>query len=257
MTHEQQSTRRPALVLLCTLVLGLAAWSAIAAPGWLGGETVKGNGTVRKQARDLPHFTGLALGLPAQVELRIGSVERVEIEADENLLPLVETVVENGSLEIRAARKNLSLEPRTLRIVVHAKQVDSVAVGGSGAVAAEALRSPRLKLDIGGSGSISIQRADSESVATAVSGSGKVNIGGTVRKLDVSIAGSGDVRAAQLKADDVSVSIAGSGDATVWAANSLKVSVAGSGDVNYYGDPMVHTSVAGSGGAKRLGATPR
>ena len=257
MKHEQPSNRRSTLILLGTLVLGLAAFSAIAAPGWLGGETVKGNGAIQKQAREVGHFTGVSLGLPAQVELRIGSVERVEIEADENLLPLVETVVENGSLEIRAVRKNLSLEPRTLKIIVHAKQVDNVSVGGSGTIGAEALRAPRLKLDIGGSGTINIQRAEGESVATAVSGSGKINIGGTVRKLDVSIAGSGDVRAAQLKADDVAVSIAGSGDATVWAANSLKVSVAGSGDVNYYGDPKVQTSVAGSGGAKRLGAAPR
>ena len=43
-------------------------------------------------------------------------------------------------------------------------------------------------------------------------GSGDVQASGRVAKLDVSIAGSGDVRTRELAAGDVSVSIAGSGD---------------------------------------------
>jgi hypothetical protein len=67
----------------------------------------------------------------------------------------------------------------------------------------------------------------------------------------VSIAGSGDVRLADLRSDEVSVKIAGSGDAVVNAQKTLNVSIAGSGDVVYSGDATVKSSVAGSGAVKK------
>jgi hypothetical protein len=70
---------------------------------------------------------------------------------------------------------------------------------------------------------------------------------GKATKLKISIAGSGDVRFAEMQADEVRVSIAGSGDAAVNAQKSLDVSIAGSGDVSYVGNP----SVKSSGGGQR------
>jgi hypothetical protein len=250
---EQRNGRRKLIIWWTFGALALAA-----APSWAwpGSETVKGNGKAGSQTRQLASFTGLSLSLPAQVELRIGNIESATIETDENLLALVETVVEKGNLEIRP-KKGFNLEARAIKIVVQARQVERIALGGSGSVHADTLRSPKLRLDVGGPGSINVEAAESESIATALGGSGQVKIGGTTRRLTVSIGGSGEVQAGQLKAEDVEVSIGGSGDAAVWATNALKVAVAGSGDVNYYGDPKVQTSVVGSGGAKRLGPAPR
>ncbi|MDB5871573.1 MAG: hypothetical protein JWQ07_1015 [Ramlibacter sp.] len=257
MTHPQTPGRAPLILALCALALGLCTLPAMAAPAWLMGDGVKGNGIVRKQARELGPFTGVSLSLPAEVEVRLGNTEGVSIETDENLLALVETVVENGTLEIRPARRNTSLEPRTLKIVVQAKLVNRLSLGGSGSIRADSLRAPGLKLEVGGSGSIDIKSAECESLSAAMGGSGSVKLAGSARKLSVSIGGSGGLQAGQLKADDVDVSIGGSGQATVWAREKLSVVIAGSGEVNYYGDPKVRTSVVGSGGAKRLGPAPR
>ena len=112
-------------------------------------------------------------------------------------------------------------------------------------------------LSIAGSGDIKAAQLSNDSLAIAISGSGDVSIGGgKVQSLNVSIAGSGNVKAAKLDAQSVSVKISGSGDALVWARQSLAVKVAGSGDVSYYGDPSVAQSVAGSGNVRRLGAAP-
>lgn len=234
-------------------VLALACASASAAWPF---ETVKGNGKIATQSRSLAPFTGISLSLPARVEVRIGNTEGVTVETDENVLPVVETVVENGNLEIRA-KKGVNIEARSIKVVVQAKQIDRLALGGSGSIEADALRSSKLRLDVGGSGSINVKGAESESVSAALGGSGTVRLAGTTRKLSVSVGGSGDVQAGKLKASDVDVNIGGSGDVTVWASNALNVAVAGSGDVNYYGDPKVQSSVVGSGGAKRLGPAPR
>ncbi|MBG9386519.1 head GIN domain-containing protein [Caenimonas aquaedulcis] len=259
MTTISHSSRRGA-TLAFILVAVLAAASALAAgPAWLtGSETVKGNGVVKKQDRALGRFTGVAVSLPAEVEVRIGNAESVTIETDENLLPLVATRVDNGTLEIRPVRERLSLEPRTLKVVVTARQIEELAVGGSGTITTDPLKSKNLELHVGGSGSIHVKSAESDSVSAAMGGSGSVKVGGgTTRKLEIAIGGSGGVQAGELKADKVEVSIGGSGDVTVWAREKLDVSVAGSGDVSYWGDPKLRTAVVGSGSMKRLGAAPR
>jgi hypothetical protein len=259
MNTTPPAARRSA-TLAFALVAVLACASAVAAgPAWLTGwETVKGTGVVKKDERTVGHFTGVAVSLPAQVEVRIGNVEGVTVETDENLLALVQTRVENGSLEIRAVRNRLDLKPSVLKVVVRAKEIEALSVGGSGSITADAIKGRKLGLNVGGSGSIEVKSAESQNVSASMGGSGSVKLGGgAAQKLEIAIGGSGDVQAGQLKADDVDVSIGGSGDVTVWAREKLNVTVAGSGDINYWGDPKVRSSVIGSGGAKRLGAAPR
>lgn len=251
------ATRLGPIALAACLLAGAAPLTLAGPFGW-GGEQVQGSGTVRKQAREVPHFSALSVAVPGQVELRLGNTEGVTIETDDNLLPLIETVVEDGALKIRPMRKNVNLQTRTLKIVVQARTIERLGLAGSGSIEADTLRAPKLQFDIGGSGSIAVKGIEAETVAVSVGGSGDLKAGaGTARKLSVSIGGSGDVDLGQVQSDTVSVSVAGSGEATVWAREALSMTIAGSGDVNYYGDPKLSKSVVGSGGARRLGGAPR
>ena len=245
-----------ALMLAAALACTVAPPAAMAWP--FGSEQVEGNGNVTRQARKVESFNGIALGLPGRLELRSGSVDSVTVETDDNLQALVETRVEDGMLRIRPAKRNLNLRTRNLKIVVTARQIERLSLGGSGTIDADVLRGKRLNLDVGGSGKIQIARLEAETVSASVAGSGDLRAdNGAVRDLSVSIGGSGDVDLGKIAADSARVSIAGSGDATVWAKNDLRASIAGSGDVGYYGDPKVSRSVAGSGEVRRIGNAPR
>jgi hypothetical protein len=240
------------------LAVAVPAGVAQAGPlSWLHGERVQGSGKVTKSNRDVGHFTALATAVSGNVEIRIGNTESISVETDDNLQALIETVVENGTLRIRPARKDINLEAHVMKIVVQARSLDKIAVAGSGSVEADKLRGESLSFDVGGSGSISVRTVESESVAIALGGSGNLKAGGNAERLQVSIGGSGRVQAGQLAARDVTVSIGGSGQATVWAKQTLNLSVAGSGDIAYYGDPQVTKSVMGSGSIKRLGGSPQ
>ena len=245
-----------ALMLAAALACTVAPPTAMAWP--FGGEQVEGSGSVTRQARKVDSFNGIALGLPGRLELRSGSVDSVTVETDDNLQALVETRVEDGMLRIRPVKRNLDLRTRNLKIVVTARQIERLSLGGSGTIDADVLRGKRLDVDVGGSGKIQIARLDAETVAAKVAGSGDLRAdGGTVRDLSVSIGGSGSVDMGKVATDTARVSIAGSGDVTVWAKNDLRAKIAGSGDVGYYGDPTVSRSVAGSGEVRRIGNAPR
>lgn len=244
-----------ALLLAAALACAAAPPAVMAWP--FGGEKVEGSGNVTRQARQVERFTGVALELPAQLELRMGTTEGITIETDDNLQRLIETEVDDGVLRIRPTRRNLNLHARTMKIVVNARQIERLSLGGSGTIDAAALRAPALRFNLGGSGKIRVASLESERVTVSVGGSGDFRAsGGKAGDVSVSIGGSGNVDMGKVAADNASVSVAGSGDVTVWARNALSVSIAGSGDVKYYGDPQLRRSVAGSGQARRLGGAP-
>ena len=251
--------------ILRSIVLAAAALacSVTATPAlaggfsWFGGEHVQGNGKIVHQTRELGHFTALATSVGGNIEVRIGNTESVSIETDDNLMPLVETVIENGTLRIRPAKRDMQLDTRTMKIVVQAKAVDHISVAGSGSVEAAHLSGDKLLFDVGGSGSIALSDLHSAAVNVSLGGSGNLQASGSAEHLHVSIGGSGRVQTGQLETRDAVVNIGGSGQATVWVRQTLNVSVAGSGDIGYYGDPQVTKNVMGSGSVKRLGGAPQ
>jgi len=243
-------SRRAMALALVAGAVALATGSAAAAWG-----AVKGNGVKRTESRNVSGFTGVALSVPGQLEVRVGPTESVTVEADENILPLIETTVTRGTLHIRTQRGQ-DIDPQVLRIVVQARQIDSLALAGAGSITSDGLKSTSLKIDLGGSGDVVLQRADIDALVVSVGGSGNVKLGGKARELRASIAGSGAIAAGALQAEDARVSIAGSGSATVSARSTLRVSIAGSGSVRYQGDPKLERSIAGSGDVQRIGPLP-
>jgi hypothetical protein len=257
MTRFSTSARRQ--LLLAAGALALAAPLSASAFGFsFGGETVRGNGAITKQARQVPHFNAVSISVPGKVELRMGGSEGLNIETDDNLTPLVQTTVEKGVLRIRPVRDNLNLETHTLRITVNAREIDQIALAGSASVDADALHARRLEVSLGGSGSINARSIDGDELAVQVAGSGNLSAGGgAVGKLNVSLTGSGDVNLGKLRAGHVGVNVVGSGNTMVWAANELDVAIVGSGDVRYNGEPKVSRKVIGSGEVQRAGGGAR
>lgn len=254
-TNRTRSNFLRAAVLGAALACAYAPMQASAWP-W-GSEQVIGNGNVRQQARQVEHFTGLSMELPGQLELRMGNNENITIETDDNLEPLIETVVDNGVLRIRPSKRRLNLRTQNLKIVVNARQIELLTLGGSGSINADKLHSPRLKLVLGGSGKMNVQEIRSESLSVSVGGSGTMTgASGRADKVAISIGGSGNVDLGKVTALNTTVSIGGSGNVKVWPKDALSVSIGGSGNVSYYGDPKVSKSVAGSGSIRRVGSEP-
>ncbi len=241
-----------AITVTGALLLGTPAM----AWDWPFGTAVVGSGQVTKTQRQLTGFKGLSLELPSNVEIVQGDTEGVLIETDQNIAPLIDTVVENDQLKIRLVQRSKSLKPTSLKITVQARTIEHISISGSGDVRARKLQSPTLETRISGSGDIHIDMLDAESLTVAISGSGDFFAGGRANTARLNIAGSGDVKAGTLAAKHVTLSIAGAGAAKVWATETLNVRIAGSGDVDYYGDAAVSQSVAGSGRVRRLATTP-
>ena len=214
-----------------------------------------GSGRAATETRSVASFQAISASGAIHVLVKQGSTQSLQVSADDNLLPLLETIVETASegatLKV-GWKKSSHPRPRgRVQISVVLPQLSAVSTAGAGDITVEAFSTPALKLAIAGAGDIRLQGLSTAELAVSISGAGDVAASGSATRVKLKIAGSGDVRMADLKADDVSVTIAGSGDAVVNAEKTLDVRIAGSGDVSYSGAATVNTSVAGSGSVKK------
>jgi len=251
------ATRIPSpssLLAMLSVATLLAFPSAHADTQTWGNERIRGSGVAKTETRNVTGFRSVALRVPANLKLRQGDSEGLTITSDDNIVPLVDTVVENGTLIIRWADKHRqSTTYKAMDIVVDVKQIDGLAISGSGRIQAERLKTGDLRATIDGSGAMAFDALDANSVAATIHGNGRLTAAGRADSLDVSLAGSGKLSAAKLDSRRATIAVMGSAEATVWAKEELTASIAGSGEINYYGAPRLSHTVAGSGIIRRAG----
>jgi hypothetical protein len=207
----------------------VAAW--VAGCNSLGSPAVRGSGVVGTETRELSGFTEIRLSGTGEVTVEQGDTESLTVEAEDNILPLLESRVIDGRLML-GARDNVSVRPtRPIRYRVTLKELTGLGVSGSGSFKVQGVDTPRLAADI--------------------SGSGSAKLAGRADDVRLSISGSGDYDAAGLASQTAEVVISGSGSATVNTSRRLVAKVSGSGSVHYLGDPTIEQHVSGSGSVKR------
>jgi Putative auto-transporter adhesin, head GIN domain len=220
--------------LAASLMAAVTMALATAWPGHAHAQRVEGSGESATEQRPLGEVQAVQTH-SLKVVVRQGNQPMAMVQADRNLLPLLETVVQDnrhGKTLLVRWKAGTSVKPKVMPVVtVTVVQLALLAVEGSGDMIGEQLKLPRLTGQVSGSGDLRLHDVATDDLTLEVSGSGDVMASGQASRLSVRIAGSGDVKTDQLRADDVKVSIAGSGDASVQAQRKLSVQIAGSGDV--------------------------
>lgn len=215
------------------------------------GTGLNGQGPLKTETRSVGDFHGVELAIAGELEISVSDRYSVEVQGQENILPVLKTRVENGILKIDFEENVDGYE--SLRIKVSAPSFDDITLSGSGTIrATSTLTANRLEVSLPGSGEIVLTQLDAGTVDCEVGGSGSVELGGKTNELQASMSGSGEVKAKDLAANDCKADLSGSGSISCNAAQTLKASISGSGNVSYAGNPTVEQQVSGSGEVKRM-----
>ncbi|MBG8553331.1 head GIN domain-containing protein [Hymenobacter guriensis] len=213
----------------------------------LMGPTVRGSGPMTSENRSIRDFTELELPIDAEVYLTQGLTQEVRVEAQRNILDVLETDVEGNRLHIDFGRTTVRKHDR-IRVYLTTPTLSRVILAGSGRIeSTNTWLLPRLEVSISGSGSTDLACEQATAVATTISGSGRANWRGNAARHEISISGSGQVNSYDLDTDAVDVDLVGSGRARVSATEKLDVRISGSGNVYYKGEPSINTQISGSG----------
>lgn len=232
---------------LLILLFALISANSFAQPG----ETIKGNGHTKQETREVGNFSSLATHGSMDVQINYGDSKTIVIEGEENLLPYIETSVQNGKLSIKT-KKNVNLKSHS-KIVVHVSmtKINSLQLSGSGNIKGSGAFSNDGKTDMGisGSGNLSLDFDSFKDLDLSVSGSGNIDLkGSATNSINAKISGSGNIDCSSISSKDVDAKLSGSGNIKVYANNSIEASISGSGNVYYKGNAQnISSKVVGSG----------
>ena len=214
---------------------------------------IAGSGKHVDVTRRIGAFSRLQMEGPIDVDARPAATPGVIVHADDNVEPLIETVVDGATLTVRPRKGASFRSGHKILVEITFPVLAATRQSGSGDLHVSHVEGARLDSSIGGSGDLRIDDARLGNFTLGISGSGDVTIAGHADEAHFAVSGSGDVDAMTLSARRVDVSVAGSGDVRTTATESLAASVAGSGDVVYDGHPHeVSRQVAGSGSIRPL-----
>jgi hypothetical protein len=188
--------------------------------------TIGGSGTAASDTREVPAFSGVTLAGAADVSAGVGGEPRVVVHADDNLLSIITTEVEDGMLVVSQSEPFVPVTPPLVEVT--APSLDTLRLSGAGDLTVEGHDLARLDVSLTGAG--------------ALRGSG------SVERLDLMLSGAGDVELEGLVAADVSAVLSGAGNIAVNATRSLDAKVTGVGTISYGGNPAeVKRAVIGPG----------
>ncbi len=237
--------------LLITLFVFLSIHSF--AQRW---ETIKGNGQMKKETREVSNYTSLASEGSMDVTIAYGNSNSIVVESDENLLPYIETSVENGKLTIKSKKGVNFKSSSKMNVTVSMTKINSLQQSGSGNIYGSGAFTSDGKTDIGvsGSGNLKLDFDSFKDLDLSVAGSGNVDLkSGNTNTLSAKISGSGNIDCSTVSSKDVDAKISGSGNIKVYASNSIDAKITGSGNVFYKGSAQnINSKVVGSGKVMKM-----
>ncbi len=206
----------------------------------------KGNGVIKSQDRDIENFTAIKLTCSADLHIVQGKTA-LTVKTDENLLELIETEVENGTLYISVKGRGFR-SAKGLDVYITMPTLEKLMSSGSGDVEfGNTFKGNDIYISISGSGDID-GKFDVTNLELKVNGSGDTEISGIMGMLKLSVSGSGDIDADGLKLDECNIRNSGSGDISLTGkTNKLTVSQNGSGDLSAYHFTAVSAVISNSG----------
>jgi hypothetical protein len=204
----------------------IAALTVVVVGCQLFGSGVRGSGKPKTEQRTVPAFDQVSIEGSMHADITAGAPQLVELSGDDNIVPLIATVVKNNDLQIEPEQ---SISPKLdLTARVATPKLTALAVSGSVQAAVRGIAS--------------------DTFAIHTSGSTSVKASGATKRVTIHVAGSSSVDANELRAEDVTIDVSGSADVDVYATGVLDVHISGSARVRYAGGPReVHKDISGSG----------
>jgi hypothetical protein len=209
-------------VCLLALLLVMAGCGKM---GKWGG--VSGSGQVKTEKRDVGTFAGVDVSGAYEVEIVCQKqTNSLEIEGDDNVLPLIDTYVENNMLYIKS-EQGFNVK-RPIRIRITTGNLEGITSSGAS--------------------KISVDGVKNEQLVIYTSGASQIDAGGETKLLAIESSGASKVDVRELRAARVRVSLSGAGHANVYATDEVSAEANGASTITYYGEPkVVNKNVSGAG----------
>ena len=216
--------------------------------------TERGSGRVITEPRHVPDFRSVSLSGMGTILITQGPTPALEIEAEDNVMPLLRTEVRNGALNLwfrRQLRRRKIVPTKEIVFHITAPDIQAVEISGAGKLKCKALKTKALKIDLSGAAVVDMG-LDTGALDLDAAGASKIILRGRADRQTVDMSGSGAYLARDLEGQTATLTISGAGRAEVNVTRALDVALSGAGAVLYRGDPHITPEISGAGKIARL-----
>ncbi|MGE5364706.1 MAG: head GIN domain-containing protein [Bacteroidota bacterium] len=190
------------------------------------GYSVRGSGITKDETRDLGTFNSVDVSGAYMVKIAGSGRQKVQIIGDDNIIPLVSTRVENGTLKI-FTQNNVKLNSK-VEVRISTPELQYIVTSGANDIWLKNFTGERLDVEASGAGNIKLE--------------------GNTRWLNLDLSGAVKVYASNLNAENVRVDISGASVADVYSSEILDASISGVGSITYSGAPKeIKKDISGIG----------
>ena len=203
---------------------------------------LQAQGSITKEVREVPVFTGIDVGGAFDVILSQADDKKVIIETEEGNLDKIHLKVNNGILVISS--KNIR-KTKKLNIYITSAEINNINIHGAASLKGLTLiHGTALVIQSSGASDTELD-VDFDKINSHVSGASSLILRGETGIHTLEISGAADVSAGKLITEVSNVSVSGAGSATVNAVSELISNTSGAGSIDLISKPETLTIVSG------------
>ncbi len=210
-----------------------------------------GSGNIKTETRNVGSFDAISVGGSFDVEVKIGDVVSVVVEADDNIINYIETRVSGNTLKISTEDLH-NFSDVHMKIYVTAPVITAINAAASADVVAEGILTSTEKITFKASSSASIKaEVNAPEIITDASSSATITLSGKTKTHKTEASSSADIQAFDLLSENTTANVSSSGNIQVHASVRLDAHANSSGSIDYKGAAAVTKSESSSGSVEK------
>jgi len=223
-----------------------AALSILLSSCWALGPSVKGNGNVTEEVRQVAEFDQIKVNRGMNVYITQGSPAKVVVIADSNLHEVIETEVEGDVLTV-TINENIrwAKEKKVMITVEKLTRLDGSS--GANAYSQTQIMSENLELEASSGANLKMD-VNAKYLKADCSSGANIYLSGLAKGAELGASSGANLKAGDLKADNCKMRASSGGNVTATVVERLEAKATSGGNISYYGEPASTDVDTSSGG---------
>lgn len=212
------------------------------------GEGTRGNGNVKRDERPVNgSFTAIHAQEGLDVYIAQANETSIRVEADENIIELIGTDIENGTLKIHAI-ENIG-RASSKKVYVSMPTIEELKTSSGADLRVENLvKTDRISLKSSSGSDIQVE-VNANSVFCDSSSGAEIKVTGTAKTIEAGASSGSEIDANGLTTEEAFAKASSGGSVSVNASEKVEARSSSGGDISYSGNPKVvqkNNSVSGN-----------
>jgi len=212
-----------------------------------------GSGNVVTEDREVSGFDEISVSTGINLFVEQTGEESLLLEAEDNILPKVESQVKNNTLVIRIKPMSFgginTREPINCYVTV--KEIKDIDVSSGSNVSTDILKSEELAIDMS-SGSNGYFEVELEDLDVDLSSGSKLEISGNTEYQHADISSGSEYDATDLLSKKAIIDVSSGSNAKINVSDDLEVDISSGSSVKYIGSPEVKTDISSGGSLESM-----